>query len=330
MTRRALIVGVDTYDELSALSACASDTVAVAQMLARHSDNKPNYDCRTWPNKTEDDRPVTRKALRAALRDLFENTTDELLLYFSGHGVVTNTGAFLCTTDAAEDDWGISMGEIITLATASRARDIILLLDCCHAGDIANSSLLRDVPFPIANIREDMTILAAARTKEAAHENGTHGLFTAALLDALKGGAADHMGWVTASAMYAYVQRRFGGWTQRPVYKSHATMVNAVRECAPLIERLALQELTKFFPTIDHRYPLDPEHEPEDEHGNIREPRNQAKMDVARRFKEYRDAGLLKPSIPGEQLYWTARRNHTVELTARGHEYWWLVKNEKI
>jgi hypothetical protein len=75
---------------------------------------------------------------------------------------------------------------------------------------------------------------------------------------------------------------------------------------------------------------LGPEHEPEDEHGNVKEPVNHEKVAIAQLFKSYRDAGLLKPSDPKLQLYWVARRSETVELTPRGREYWWLVVNDKI
>jgi hypothetical protein len=85
-----------------------------------------------------------------------------------------------------------------------------------------------------------------------------------------------------------------------------------------------------YFPKADHKYPLDPEHEPEDEHGNVKEPVNKEKVATAQLFKVYRDAGLLKPSNPNLQLYWVARRCENVELTPRGREYWWLVVNDKI
>jgi hypothetical protein len=114
------------------------------------------------------------------------------------------------------------------------------------------------------------------------------------------------------------------------VYKTNATDVLAVRQCEPLIERLKLQRLPSLFPTIDHKYPLDPEHEPEDEHGNVKEPVNHEKVEIARLFKSYRDAGLLRSSDPKLQLYWVARRSGTVELTPRGKEYWWLLVNKKL
>jgi hypothetical protein len=126
------------------------------------------------------------------------------------------------------------------------------------------------------------------------------------------------------------VSRRFTAWEQRPVYKTNATEVFTVRECEPLIARLQLQQLAKHFPTADHKYLLDPEYEPEDEYGDVKDAVNEEKVEIAQLFKSYRDAGLLKPSDPKSQLYWAARRGETVELTPRGREYWWLVVNDKI
>lgn len=224
------------------------------------------------------------------------------------------------------------MQEVVDLAIQSPARHVLLILDCCHRGDIANPATMNKDggKSPLATLRENMTVIAASHATEGAVEAGGHGLFTAALLDALEGGAADHMGFVTASALYAYVSRRFTGWDQRPVYKTNASDVLTVRECEPLIERLQLRQLPTYFPQADYKYRLDPEFEPEDEHGNLKEPVNKEKIAIAQLFKSYRDAGLLKPSDPKLQLYWAARRSDTVELTPRGREYWWLLVNDKI
>ena len=97
-----------------------------------------------------------------------------------------------------------------------------------------------------------------------------------------------------------------------------------------MIERLKLQRLPKLFPDAGFKYGLDPEYEPEDENGNVKEPVNYEKVEIAQLFKSYRDAGLLRPSDPTLQLYWVARFGKTVELTPRGREYWWLVANDKL
>jgi hypothetical protein len=303
----------------------------MAKTIGRHKNNKISYECRTLLDHMENGEPITRANLRKACQGLFEFNGD-VLLYFSGHGVLTNVGGYLCTTDARANDWGIPMQEIVDLALRSRAQDILLMLDCCHSGDVANPVVLnqRGGSNPLATLREGMTVIAASRDQQVALEAGQHGLFTAAVLEALDGGAADYMGWVTAPSIYAYVSRRFGAWDQRPVYKSNVADVAVIRECEPLIDRLKLQRLTALFPTADHKYRLDSEYEAEDEHGNVKVPVNEEKIKITSLFRDYRDTGLLRPSDPRQQLYWTARRGETVELTPRGKEYWWLVANNKI
>lgn len=333
MSKRALLIGIDYYDNISNLSGCVADIKAITEKLEYNQDGTPNYDCTVFLDRVENGQPITRTNLRKACQKLFsDDFKGDVLFYFSGHGSLTKYGGYLCTSDATQNDWGVPMQEIIDMASKSSANDILILLDCCHSGDIANPAILNtgNHQNPLALIRENMTVIAASRDSQLAMEQDGHGLFTAAVLDALAGGAADHLGWVTASSIYTYVERRFGCWDQRPVYKSHATGVTVVRECAPLIERLKLYDLVKLFRTEDFKYQLDPEFEPEDEHGNVIQPVNKEKVSIAQVLKEYRDAGLVKPSISGEQLYWTARRSHTVELTPRGREYWWLVSNRKV
>jgi hypothetical protein len=331
MDRRALLIGIDTYSGGNDLNACVADAKAMAEVLSRHKDGKKNFDCQTWLDRTEYGCEITRARLRTALHELFDFEGD-VLLYFSGHGFISKTGGVLCTSDAAEDDWGIPMQEVVDLASQSRARNVLVILDCCHSGAIANpTNMNKDgARSPLAVVRENMSVIAASRATEGALEAGGHGLFTAALIDALEGGAADHMGFVAAPALYAYVSRRFTAWDQRPVYKTNASEVFVVRECEPLIARLQLEQLRTYFPDVAHKYRLDPEYEPEDEHGNVKGRLNSEKVAIAQLFKVYRDAGLLKPSDATTQLYWAARNSGTVELTPRGREYWWLVVNDKI
>lgn len=334
MMKKALLVGVDAYKNLRELGCCVADVKALRPLLERHADGKRNYECRTLLGEKGRSRTrVTKKALRGALRKLFEDP-GEALFYFSGHGAVTEVGGCLATYEGERDDWGIPMQEVIDRACSkeSRVSHVLLILDCCYSGEIGDAPSL-NTPHthnPLSVLRRNMTIIAASRDYQSAVEVGGHGLFTSAVLDALDGGAADHMGWVTAPSVYAYVERRFNGWQQRPVYKTHATELSVVRECAPLVERMKLRDLVRYFPQPDYRYRLDPAYDPEDEFGNIKGRRNDRKIAIGRLFKQYRDAGLLKATVPGEDFYWVARRCHTVELTPRGREYWWLVTQERI
>lgn len=328
MARRALLVGINKYDEFHNLSTCVADATAMKALLERNADGGPNYSCRlmAYGGRKHPDK-ITMPKLREACHELFKYRGDDVLLYFSGHGATTSVGGYLVTAEAEADNWGIPMQEILDLANSSPARDVLIILDCCHAGAAGN--VLFDRGTPLAIVRENMTIIAASRASESALESEKYSLFTASVLDALDGGAADHMGWVTAQAIYTYVERGFGGWMQRPVYKSHASDLTVVRRCAPLIERIKLQELVKLFPAVDFKFRLDPKYEPEDENGNMHKPVNMKKVALAKLFKEFRDVGLLK-STSGEQFYWVARHSGTLELTLRGREYWRLLKGGHI
>lgn len=330
MAKRALVVGINTYDNATHLTGSVADAQAVGRLLQTNVDGSPNYNCRVLPDHLENGAPITRSALRAASQLLFSYAKDDVILYFSGHGILTPFGGYLCTTDAQPNDWGIPMPEIMQMANDSLAANVLIILDCCNSGDLGNPSLLTRSGDPLATIKENVTVIAASLPSQLSFEDGGHGLFTAALLDALNGGAADHMGYVSAPAIYAYVERRFGASEQRPVYKSYATGVTVVRQCAPLIDRLKLRQLVDLFPSALHQYPLDAEYEPEDEFGVYHQPVNRSKVQIAQLLKDYRDAGLLKATEPNEQLFWVARRGHTVELTQRGREYWWLVQKKKI
>jgi hypothetical protein len=117
--------------------------------------------------------------------------------------------------------------------------------------------------------------------------------------------------------------------TQRPVYKSHSTDVTVIRRCKRIIERPELQRLLQLFPQASYQLRLDPEYEPEDEHGNMKEPVNAGKVRDAKLLKRFRDAGLVR-STGGEQFYWTGRKSLTVELTDRGREYHVLISRGRI
>ena len=332
MAKKALLVGIDSYDRFGALTGCVADARAMEEKLKQHADESLNYGCKLMLyGKENGNAKITRGLLRVAVKELFD-FKGEVLFYFSGHGALTSGGGYLATCDAEPNDWGVKMQDIIDIANNSPASDILILLDCCHAGDAGDPSIINrpGQANPIAALRENMTIIAAAKNTQPAMEFGGHGLFTGAVLDALDGGAADHMGHVTAPAIYSYVERRFNEWSQRPIYKTNATELNVVRECAPLIDRLRLKQIVTHFPTADTKFKLDPEYEPQDEFGKVHGPVNKEKVKIAQLFKEYRDAGLLKASKPGEQFYWVARHSHTVELTLRGREYWRLVKYNRL
>ena len=336
--RKALVVGINQYDNFMPLAAAVADAKAIAQRLALNDDDEHS---RNFAVKTlfAEATSITRPVLRAAIRELFDHVQGHALFYFAGHGVLESTGAFIASSDAVENDWGIPMQEIIDLGLGSRANIVTMIFDCCHSGNLGNPAMLqggRGWKQPMSIIRENMTVVAASTDIQTAMEGGGHGLFTAALLDALDGAAADLLGDVTTSSLYAHVDRRFGPWQQRPVTKSYIATPTVVRRCRPKISLAELRRLTELFTPANSPLQLDPDYDPDcnlDSNGMLvyKQPiRDQEKLKVGQLLKKYRDVGLVRPVLAGEQLFFTAQLSHSVELTPVGQGYWQLIAEEKL
>jgi hypothetical protein len=216
-------------------------------------------------------------------------------------------------------------------SASPRPQDILIVLDCCYGGNFGSPSALNvGSTAQLAALRENTTVLAASLPSQTASAGNPLSVFTGAIVDGLDGGAADHLGFVTASSLYAYAERRFGAWDQRPVFKSNITDVTIVRRCAPLVEMHRLRQLPELFPDPHHQFQLDPEYEPQDQDGRLPQQYNAEKYETSRLLKEFRNVGLVRSTILEEDFYFAARLSHSVELTLRGQEYWHLIRNGKI
>jgi Caspase domain len=136
---------------------------------------------------------------------------DVLLVYFSGHGKLDQSGRLhLCMQDTESTDLlstAVSSARIKEFADASRARNVVIVLDCCHAGAFRGADLPDAVSGP------GRYVLTSCRGTQLANDatvdNGTS-FFTQRLIDGLLGEAADQDGdgYVTFSDLYAYVDRQ--------------------------------------------------------------------------------------------------------------------------
>lgn len=325
---RALIVGIDEYDNpnVNKLTACVNDAKAMKEVLERHENGDKNFACRLLVNSGA--YKITRKLLREQWSELFDNYYDDILFYFSGHGHPTAVGGFLVTQDAEPGDPGLSMNELLTLATKSKAKSVLLILDCCFAGGAADLAL--GGAENLALLREGLTILAASRPMQTAALTGTdslftskHSLFTSLVVGALSGGAADVRGHVSAAAIYAYAELALGHWEQRAVYKSHAYNLNPIRKCKPSVSDDLLRELPRFFPQFTDKYRMDPSYE--ETHPSA----DPAHVEIFKKFKLLRNARLLTTE-DGKDLFYVALDSLTVELTPHGQYYWLLAKSNNI
>jgi hypothetical protein len=322
MSRRALIIGIDDYDKGSSLGGCVNDAIAMQAILERHENGDLNFECRlfTSPGKV----PVTRKLLREKLEELFNDFTGDILFYFSGHGMPTKFGGFLVTQDATRDDPGVAMNDLLHLANTSHARSIFLILDCCHSGDLGNPPNMQGGDIENrAQLKEGLTILAASRATQVAIETDGNGLFTNLILGALRGGAADIRGNVSAASIYGYAAQALTSWDQTPVYKSHAYQLPPIRKCLPAVQDSLLRELPTIFETAESLIRMNKSYEHTESEAL---PENVTLFD---KFKLLRNARLLTTE-ENRDLYYVAIGSMTVRLTELGQFYWYLARSKKI
>jgi hypothetical protein len=314
--RKALLVGIDNYPS-SPLAGCVADAERMGELLSRHHDGSPNFECLSVLSSKGD---ITKASLRRLIGELFASDNDVALLYFAGHGTFNNLGGFLVTPDAKSYDEGVPMTAVLTLVNKSPAREAVILLDCCHSGAFGQ---LPAIDNENANLRLGVSALTACRETESAVETGVGGLFTSLVYAALNGGAADVCGNVTIASVYAYVDQTLGAWQQRPLFKSHVSKLIPLRRCAPAIPLEILRLLPKYFRTASEEFLLDPSYEPD------ALPKNEEHEKTFSHLQKYRSAHLLVP-VGEEHMYFAAMNSKSCRLTALGKFYWNLANSGKL
>jgi uncharacterized caspase-like protein len=313
---RALVVGIDDYPSCP-LQCCVKDAQAVAELLARNANGSPNFDVRLETS------PLTKGKLKEIISAFFEAEDTVSLFYFAGHGFLNEYGGYIVTPDYANYDEGISMTEILTIVNKPKdpkAIDKIVILDCCHSGDMGKRP---DISPDTVHIGKGVTILSASGQYEAAEEVNGHGIFTNLLLAALDGGAADLRGKITPGSIYAYIDLAMGAFGQRPSFKSNITKFVPLRTVEPPIPQATLRKLTDYFDTPETEFPLDPSYEYTAKEAIT------AHTVIFQDLQKCERVGLVVPA--GEQfMYYAAMNSKPCKLTALGKHYWLLVKGKKI
>lgn len=314
--RRSLIVGIDDYPT-SPLQGCVNDANAVAGILETHGDGSPNFASKLMTSPSE---TIDRGKLKGAIDALFTGDADIALLYFSGHGTITSVGGYVVTPDAKKYDEGVSMDEILTIANQSKVKDKIIILDCCSAGALGTPSITGG---HVALLSEGLSVLTATRPTESAVEVNGSGVFTALVVNALQGGAADLRGHITPGSIYAYVDQALGAWDQRPIFKTNVTRFTSLRTLPPPVPLATLRKIVDYFPSPQDEHALDPSYE-------FTEPtHDDAKVATFKDLQKYESVGLVVP-VGEEHMYFAAMNSKPCRLTALGFQYWRLVNEKKL
>lgn len=316
--KRALLVGIDTYDAVSPLMGCVNDVHSMLPLLARNEDGSPNFVCQ---RRTSDSSRITRSSLLTDLSALFAPGADVGLFYFAGHAATSANDLILYSQDTEQADTGVAVSTIVAKIQASPVREILLLLDCCFAGAAGENPQFGP---EVSLLRPGVSILAAARRDQTAQEStDRRGLFSTYVCGALDGGAADVVGKVTMAGVYAYLSEAFGPWNQRPVFKANVERLHELRYCSPSVPLNELRQLPELFPTALVQLPLDPSFEP------TAEPKNGEHEKVFAILQRCRAAKLVEP-VGAEHMYDAAMDRLSCRLTPLGRLYWMVAKEGRL
>lgn len=224
--RRALLIATDRYADagLTKLRAPTGDVHALAEVLGNPAIG--DFDVRApLVNRPTDE-------IKQEVEGFFEaaRPDDLLLLYLSGHGVLGRNQRLYFATSSTKLSLlratGVEDTFVNDVMGHSRARQVVLMLDCCHSGAFAQglapkASTGVDVESRFEG--EGRIVLTASTALEYAfEETESHmrlsdlgaaepgSLFTRSLAEGLWSGTADanHDGLISIDELYDYVYRR--------------------------------------------------------------------------------------------------------------------------
>ena len=323
--RKALVIGLNDYPRCP-LNGCVNDANAVANILARNGDDSPNFDVQKITNT------ATRAELLKGVRALFDGKSDVELLYFSGHGTVAKDNSYIVSTDynSEEENYGVKLDDILTIANKSPSRHKVIILDSCYSGAMGTPEAFGN---SCAQIGDGLTIFTSSLASETSKEIDGHGVFTALLLEALKGGAADIVGNITPGSVYAYIDKALGPWEQRPVFKTNVSSFLPLRTVEPAIPLPCLRTITSYFSNADTQLKLDPSFEytntPELPHELIQPYATIENVEIFKNLQKLESVGLVQP-VDEEHMYYAAMHSKSCKLTPLGKHFWYLVSQNKI
>ena len=220
MTRYALVIGISQYQRREKLPKATQDAEAIAQILTDSgSTNSNKYKVTRVPSDFNETRrcqemiaaTVTGKKLKEELQTFLSQRAqgDEALIYFTGHGCVQLNKAeeregYLVASD--EDNFDlVSLNKLILKSSLS---NLVVLLDCCHSGDLIESNIFRNT-FTAFTAQKNYYFITASRGFEEsfAVASDKHSIFTQALLNGMSRERADEQGKVSGDRLFDYISQ---------------------------------------------------------------------------------------------------------------------------
>jgi len=226
--RWALLIGVNEYQDkqVGSLFGAANDARALAEALVTHAGFPADQVVMLASDQPEERRPTRVNILRRLSNLASVVPKDGLLLVsFSGHGIERGGKAYLLPSDAQMSDdvslleeTAISVERMTARIKATGVRQVLALLDACRnepggradAPNPLTEAYTRGFDFAGRNREvEAFAVLYATAVGDRAYEYTEKrlGYFTWAVVEGLRGGAADERGEVTLSSLVSFVQQ---------------------------------------------------------------------------------------------------------------------------
>lgn len=212
----ALLIGVSAYEDpgFPPIQAANNSLTAMQQVLS-----DPEL-CGWAPGSiTVASNPSSVRDLAVQITNLARETHDVLLIYYVGHGTLSNRGelSLTVTTTLSEHPkiTGLPWSAVADALRESPARMRCVILDCCFAGQAIEAMTEQSdkIVADISHIKGVYTLTATTRNRTAhvppsGQQNDERTSFTANFVDLIKSGIPDAPANLTFSAIYPHLRAR--------------------------------------------------------------------------------------------------------------------------
>ncbi|MDQ2975091.1 MAG: caspase family protein [Acidobacteriota bacterium] len=225
--RWALVIGVDKYQDpqISPLKGSDNDARLIADALVRYA-GFPRDQVILLSTDQPAERQPTRVNILRRLSNLSTAVPKDglLLVSFAGHGMERSGQAFLLPSDAQISDQisfleetAISMNRVKERIKETGVGQVVVLLDACRndpggradAPNVLSNAYTNAFNFDVRNreVQAFATVYATGIGQRAyEYTEKKQGYFSWAVVEGLKGGAANDKGEITLSQLVKYVQ----------------------------------------------------------------------------------------------------------------------------
>ena len=181
-----------------------------------------------------------RESVETAIERLFKiaERDDLTLLYYSGHGYKAPNGRlYLAAKNTLTDlvrTTGIWEEFIRDASSESRARQQVIVLDCCFSGTLIAGRMAGEEQLALNQMQGDATAILASsgRIQYSFEERGPYSLFTQYLLQGIETGEADvnQDGRVEVRELFAYAE-----WQVRQVRREQTPVLRLTERVGKLV-----------------------------------------------------------------------------------------------